>query len=148
MADDAPAQTFKVRENKGYLEMMIDGLLLKVQEASKDGPGEFLEITIEMIWTNIPTAEKRTLLVWDGNGGEAPALEAWAMADKMISEYDRVRESELYMADPINIRRIHRKAQIVTDTLQGLELLYKKPPISRPAEGDGEDLIQWGDDSG
>ena len=61
MADE-PQQAFKVRENKGYLEMMIEGLLLKVQEASKDGPGEYLEITIEMIWTNIPTAEKRTLL--------------------------------------------------------------------------------------
>jgi len=148
MADDALAQTFKVRENKGYLEMMIEGLLLKVQEASKDGPGEFLEITIEMIWTNIPTAEKRTLLIWDGNGEDVPALDAWHAADGMRSKYDRVNEPELYMADPVNIQRIHRKAQIVTDTLQGLELLYKKPPISRPAEGDGEDLIRWGDDSG
>lgn len=148
MADDAPAQTFKVRENKGYLEMMIEGLLLKVQEASKDGPGEFLEITIEMIWTNIPTAEKMTLLVWDGNGEYVTALDAWSAADGMRSKYDRIHEPELYMADPVNIRRIHRKAQIVTDTLQGLELLYKRPPISRPAEGDGEDLIRWGDDSG
>jgi len=148
MADDAPAQTYKVRENKGYLEMMIEGLLLKVQEASKDGPGEFLEITIEMIWTNIPTAEKRTLLIYDGQSEDVPALDAWHAADAMRSKYDRVREPELYMADPVNIRRIHRKAQIVTDTLQGLELLYKKPPISRPAEGDGEDLIRWGDDSG
>lgn len=146
MADDPSGfSTFKVRENRGYHEMMMSSLELKHQEAAKDGFGEYYEDVLDSIWSSIPTAEKLTIEIYQEDGkAKASAFASWAEALTMVSPKVN-REDQ--MRDPINRQRVNRKSQIITDTLAALDFLYKKPPVGRFVPSDGADDIGWGDDT-
>lgn len=145
MADDPSGfSSFKVRENRGYHEMMMSSMELKHQEAAKDGFGEFYEDVLDSIWSSIPTAEKLTIEIHEEEGkARTSAFDAWVAASALLSAKAN-REEQL--RDPINRRRVNRKGQIITDTLAALDFLYKKPPVGRYVESDGADEISWGDD--
>ena len=145
-AEPAPKQSWKVHEKAGWLDTMMEALALKHKEAAEDGSGEYLEDLLDMTWTSIPSEDKEQLMVVSGDRkGKLSAADAWDAAETMQPKEDLSREDR--RSDPINRQRVKRKAQIITDALQALNLLYKKPPVGRQVDTDGSDYIDWGDDS-
>lgn len=145
-AESSPRESFKVHEKQGWLDIMMEALALKHKEAAEDGSGEYLEDLLDMTWSSIPSEDKEQLMIFSADRkGKLSSADAWDVAEKMQPK--ETMQLEDRKADPINRKRVKRKSQIITDTLQALNLLYKKPPIGRQVDTDGSDLIDWGDDS-